>query len=237
MLRAFLLSVGLSVVAASAWAGDIETCRDNQAEAAARLAACNAVIADDKVTGKPKAYATWYFGDTLLKKRDHEGALAAFNKALELDPDNAVVLNSRGLAYSNKGDDDRALADYDLALQKRAAINASYRERLEHVSGIHCPGLPANTLPNHSYFPILVQANYPISRDALYQKLRDAGIHARRYFYPLISDFPMYRNMPSAARANLPVAAAMAEQVICLPMYPDLLLQQVERIVDVIAHG
>ena len=104
MLRAFFLSLGLAVLATSAWAGDVETCRDNQAEAAARLAACNAVIADDKVTGKPKAFAVWYFGDTLLRKRDYDGALVAFNKALELDPDNATVLNSRGLTYSNKGD-------------------------------------------------------------------------------------------------------------------------------------
>ena len=51
MLRAFLLSIGLSVVATSAWAAtDLETCRDNQADAAARLTACNAVVADDKVT-------------------------------------------------------------------------------------------------------------------------------------------------------------------------------------------
>jgi len=111
MLRAFFLSIGLSVAAASAWAGDVETCRDNQAEATARLAACNAVIADDKVTGKPKAFATWYLGDSLLKKRDYDGALAAFNKALELDPDNAVVLNSRGLAYYNRGEEERALAE------------------------------------------------------------------------------------------------------------------------------
>lgn len=129
MLRAFFLSIGLSVVAASAWAGDVETCRDNQAEATARLTACNAVIADDKVTGKPKAYATWYFGDSLLKKRDYDGALAAFNKALELDPDNAVILNSRGLTYFNKGDDDRALADYDLALQKRPNYPAPFNNR------------------------------------------------------------------------------------------------------------
>ena len=129
MLRAFLLSIGLSVLATSAWAGDVETCRDNQAEAAARLTACNAVIADDKVTGKPKAFAVWYYGDTLLRKRDYDGALAAFNKALELDPDNATVLNSRGLTYSNRGEDDRAMADYDLALQRRPNFPAPYNNR------------------------------------------------------------------------------------------------------------
>jgi tetratricopeptide (TPR) repeat protein len=129
MLRAFLLSIGLSLIATSAWADDVETCRDNKAEAAARLTACTAVTADDKVTGKPKAFANWYIGDSLLKKRDYDGALAVLNKALELDPDSATVLNSRGLAYFNKGDEDRAMADYDLALQKRPNFPAPYNNR------------------------------------------------------------------------------------------------------------
>src|SRR5262249_44536815 len=121
--------IGLSVLATSAWAGDVETCRDNQAEAAARLTACTAVVADDTVTGKPKAYANWYIGDSLLRKRNYDGALPALNKALELHPDNATVLNSRGLAYSNKGEEDRALADFDLALQKRPNFPAPFNNR------------------------------------------------------------------------------------------------------------
>ena len=67
-------------------------------------------------------------------------------------------------------------------------------------------------MANYAYFPILVQPDYPLSRDALYQKLKEHGIYARRYFYPLISDFPMYRGMPSAQRGNLPVATAAAQQ-------------------------
>src|SRR5438552_6139344 len=130
MLRALILSIGLFVVAMPALAAsDVETCRDNQAEAAVRLTACTAVTADEKVTGKPKAYATWYLGDSLLKKRDYDGALAVFNKALELDPDNTTVLNSRGLAYSNKGDEERALADFDIAMQKRPNFPAPYNNR------------------------------------------------------------------------------------------------------------
>lgn len=130
MLRACFLSVGLSLIVTSALAAtDVETCRDNQADAAARLTACTAVTADDKVTGKPKAFANWYIGDSLLKKRDYDGALAVLNKALELDPDNATVLNSRGLAYSNKGDEEHALADFDLALQRRPNFPAPYNNR------------------------------------------------------------------------------------------------------------
>ena len=120
------------------------------------------------------------------------------------------------------------------ALQKRAAIDNHYRSALASTAGIVCPEIPADSHFNYAYFPILVQPRYHMSRDALFHKLREAGIHARRYFYPLISDFPMYRNMPSAARANLPIASTMAEQVICLPLYPDLPATQVDRILNII---
>ena len=116
MLRALFLPISLMLTATSALAAtDVETCRDNQAEAAARLTACNAVIADDKVTGKPKAVAHWYIGDSLSKKRDYNGAIAAFNKALELDPENPNVLNSRGIAYEKKGLTAEAQADFKQA--------------------------------------------------------------------------------------------------------------------------
>lgn len=122
-------------------------------------------------------------------------------------------------------------------MQRRAEIDARYREQLQHIPGIHCLPQAGQVVANHSYFPILVQADYPLSRDALYQKLKDQGIYARRYFYPLISDFPMYRGLPSAARANLPVAVKAAEQVLCLPIYPALNEEQQERIVAVIAEA
>ena len=73
-----------------------------------------------------------------------------------------------------------------------------------------------------------------MSRDALYQKFRDEDIYVRRYFYPLISDFRMYRGLPSAAHNNLPVASKMAQQVLCLPIYPELEPEQVERVVDLL---
>lgn len=126
------------------------------------------------------------------------------------------------------------LKNINSALQNRAAIDAQYRTSLQTVAGIHCPLPPEGTVTNHSYFPILVQPGYAISRDALFQKLRDAGIYARRYFYPLISEFPMYRGMPSADSSNLPEASRMASQVICLPIYPDLTAIQIEHILQVI---
>ena len=108
------------------------------------------------------------------------------------------------------------------ALQKRKVIDSHYRAALVGIKGIQCLTDAGEQEANYSYFPILVQADYPLSRDDLYQKLKDNSIYARRYFYPLISDFPMYRGLPSSTPFNLPVARKAANEVICLPIYPDL---------------
>ena len=120
------------------------------------------------------------------------------------------------------------------ALQQRAAIDARYRAGLAGIAGIHCLDDTVEGFGNHAYFPIMVRPEYPLVRDALYQKLRDNGVHARRYFFPLISDFPMYRGMPSAAHANLPVARKAAEQVICLPIYPGLSEAEIDLVLGLI---
>ncbi|MFZ2161862.1 MAG: dTDP-4-amino-4,6-dideoxy-D-glucose aminotransferase VioA [Sideroxyarcus sp.] len=129
------------------------------------------------------------------------------------------------------------LKGIDAALLKRKAIDARYRAALAGVAGIHCLSDASEKIANYAYFPIMVGPDYALGRDALYEVLQDKGIYARRYFYPLISDFPMYRGMPSAAHANLPVAKAAAEQVICLPIFPDLQPGQVDYIIDVIKSG
>lgn len=123
----------------------------------------------------------------------------------------------------------------DQALARRKEIDMAYRERLKGVNGIHCLNDAGEKVANYAYFPILVQSNYPISRDELNQKLKDIGIHPRRYFYPLITDFPMYRGLPSAHKDNLPAASAAAQQVLCLPIYPDLDMSVIDQITDFIA--
>lgn len=124
----------------------------------------------------------------------------------------------------------------DSALAHRKEIDAAYRERLEGVKGLVCLTDAGEKVANYAYFPILLQADYPMRRDDLYQKLKHVGIHSRRYFYPLISEFPMYRDLPSAAKENLPVATAAAQQVLCLPIYPDLEMSVVDEITNLIAY-
>jgi len=127
------------------------------------------------------------------------------------------------------------LKHIDAVIARRAEIVAVYQAALARVPGITLLADCPEVTPNSSYFPILVDDSYPLSRDALYQRLKDAQVFARRYFYPLISDFPMYRGLPSAASANLPVANSASSRVMCLPIYPALRDADVHRIIDLIA--
>jgi dTDP-4-amino-4,6-dideoxygalactose transaminase len=127
------------------------------------------------------------------------------------------------------------LKHIDEALRKRKAIDLAYRSQLAQVKGIHCLQGAGESVANYAYFPILVGPDYPMSRDALNQRLKDTGINPRRYFYPLITEFPMYRGLPSAHKENLPVATAASSQVLCLPIYPDLPMAVVDEIAGFIA--
>ncbi len=122
----------------------------------------------------------------------------------------------------------------DTAILGRKEVDVAYRERLKGVKGIRCLPDTGEKVANFSYFPILVDSDYPLGRDALYQKLKDHGINSRRYFYPLISDFPMYRGLPSAHRENLPVATSAAQKILCLPIYPTLGMEEIEIITELI---
>jgi dTDP-4-amino-4,6-dideoxygalactose transaminase len=126
------------------------------------------------------------------------------------------------------------LRDIDLQLDRRALIDAHYRDALAGVPGIRCVERDPRARNNHAYFAILVGPEFPLTRDALYERLKSQGIHGRRYFHPLITQFPMYRGLPSAAPANLPVATRIAQQVICLPIYPALTLDDVDRIAGIV---
>lgn len=116
----------------------------------------------------------------------------------------------------------------------RQRVDAFYRKALEGVSGVRCISSSRTVLGNYAYFPILLDATYPLTRDALYAKLKEHNILARRYFYPLLSNLPMYADLPSAAPGNLPVATAAAQNVLCLPMYPTLSEADMTRIITLI---
>ena len=129
------------------------------------------------------------------------------------------------------------LVHVDKAIAHRKVADEFYRQGLKGIKGISVPTIPATVRHNYSYFPILVEPEYSLSRDALYEKLRSQGIFSRRYFYPLITDFPMYRGLPSADTANLTQAAKIAHKILCLPIYPDLTNNDQQRIIAHIRGG
>jgi dTDP-4-amino-4,6-dideoxygalactose transaminase len=129
------------------------------------------------------------------------------------------------------------LRHVDAAIRKRRDIDGRYRNLLTGIPGIRFAIEHVDPASHNFYsFPILVGPEYPFSRDELYAKLRERGIFARRYFYPLISSLPMYRELASAAAATLPVAHSIASAVLCLPMFPDLLAEEQESIAALIRH-
>jgi dTDP-4-amino-4,6-dideoxygalactose transaminase len=125
----------------------------------------------------------------------------------------------------------------DAAIARRRVIDQCYRDELASVQGVRCLPIPSDTASNFSYFPVLIGPGYRESRDQLYTRLTERGVYARRYFFPLISDFPMYRDLPSARPENLPVAHDAASKVLCLPIHPDMDDSEVATVVGIIEES
>jgi len=126
------------------------------------------------------------------------------------------------------------LRHVDQAIAKRKEIDHHYRQGLKGIDGLSIPAEPCSARHNFSYFPVLIDPDYPLPRDAVYEKLKSQGIFSRRYFYPLITEFSMYRELPSANPGNLTQAVKTAQQVLCLPIYPDLQNEDQMHIIDML---
>jgi len=123
----------------------------------------------------------------------------------------------------------------DNYINKRKKVVELYRKKLQGIKGISF----LNDFPSvkhcYSYFPILVDKDeFGVTRDELYNRLKQHNIFSRRYFYPLISQYPIYRKLESAQPGSIPIAERVAEQVLCLPLYPNLLESDIIRIYKVL---
>ena len=127
------------------------------------------------------------------------------------------------------------LKQVDDAIARRKATAERYRAALKNVAGIRMLEDVEGVHHNYAYFPIFISEEYGLSRDALYEKLKEHNVYGRRYFYPLISTFSAYKGLESARPENLPVAHKLAGQVLCLPMFAGLDNESIDRIIDVVA--
>lgn len=129
-----------------------------------------------------------------------------------------------------------SLKHVDQAIKRRKKIAQLYQEKLKNIEGIHFIQDIEGIKHNYAYFPILVEKErYGLDRDLLYEKLKKFNIHGRRYFYPLISDFPPYCELSSAQPSNLPVATKIAQEILCLPIHPYLKEDDILRVIEIIA--
>ncbi len=102
-----------------------------------------------------------------------------------------------------------------------------------HGTGLHVMPEMKGFANNYAYYPVFVrEQKYGMSRDALFETLKASDIHARRYFYPLISDFAPYRYLNKGA--TLPQAKRKADEVICLPLYPDMSEAEQDQVIGII---
>lgn len=123
------------------------------------------------------------------------------------------------------------LRHIDKEIDKRKAVVERYIERLDNIQGIKLCKPQAGVKSNYAYFPVVFDG-YRLNRDEVFEKLKEENIFARKYFYPLTSEFECYKGRFDIQKT--PVAKYIADRVLCLPLYADLALEDVDRICNII---
>ena len=122
----------------------------------------------------------------------------------------------------------------DVEIEKRKKIVERYQKNLEGVKGVKYWKKQDDVISNYIYFPVFInEKEYGINRDKLAILLEQNDIVARKYFYPITSNFKCYKNY----KTNTPIAEELSKKVLTLPLYSDLSLDNVDRICDIIIKG
>ena len=125
---------------------------------------------------------------------------------------------------------------FDQMIAKRKKISRLYRKRLADVPGIiFCKELPPEVEYNYAYVPVQIhEGEFGCSRDFLYEELKKYNVFARRYFYPLVSEYACYKHVTLID--SLKNAQEVSNRILCLPIYSELSLEDVEKICNIILY-
>lgn len=126
---------------------------------------------------------------------------------------------------------------YKQEQEKRAEIKAFYDEHLSKIKGIRIPKMPENVTNSYQYYPIVIEDNYPITRNELYDRFKAQNILTRKYFYPVCNDYDCYKNDLAVKLADLTVVNDLKHRVLCLPFYGSLEEETLEFICSFISNG
>ncbi len=120
--------------------------------------------------------------------------------------------------------------DNELLLRKRAFDR--YTENLKDVSGISLLKFDSKVKQNYAYYPILIDSiDYKETREDLVARLSKEGIFARKYFYPLVSE---NKEFNKDLTVNTPLAKNYSLNILCLPLYAGLSIEDVDKICSII---
>lgn len=123
------------------------------------------------------------------------------------------------------------LRHIDEEILKRKMIVEKYRELLKDLPGIQLNRVQANVKSNYAYFPVVVDyKKCGYTRNEIFDYLRNKNIFARKYFYPLTSDFECYRNRFNVYET--PNALYISKRVLTLPLFADMSIEEVERVCE-----
>ncbi len=125
------------------------------------------------------------------------------------------------------------LRHIDEEINKRKTISEHYDSKLKNISGITLMCKQKDVQPNYIYYPIVFDG-YKYTRDEIFVKLKENGIMARKYFYPLCNDVQCYQGLPNFDKSKTPIAERIANNVLTLPLYSDLDLCIVDKICGII---
>ena len=113
-------------------------------------------------------------------------------------------------------------------IEKRRVIVEKYRENLSKITGITFLNQQKGVQMNYAYLPITLSSDMRMGRDELVDNLQKSNIFVRKYFYPIVSEFDCYKSSYNACET--PIALDISKRVITLPLYPDLSMEDVERV-------
>lgn len=118
-------------------------------------------------------------------------------------------------------------------IAKRKSVVERYRQQFEGVPGIKICSEQPKVKSNYAYFSVLFdKAIFGKSRDEVDSLLKANKIYPRKYFYPLVNSMDCYNKQFDVRET--PIAQRIAESVLTLPLYPDLALEDVDRICEII---
>lgn len=121
----------------------------------------------------------------------------------------------------------------DNEIHKRKNIVNRYNENLKDISSVVLVKSQKNVQANYSYFPILFENGIDI-RDKVFEELKFNNIFARKYFYPLTKDMECYKS--EFSNVDTPIAEYVSSRILTLPLFPNLTLDEVDKICNIVVN-